>query len=761
MQEKSKLPVLSLLFLVLLFRSSSSWAQSQQASASSAGCANQRCGELAIRYPFGLTGCPAFSPFFELVCDASSSKLYITLNVTDVLVEVTEINSDSLIVDANKFKATFQSVDCIYGGRSSFILEPYPSPFIISHDNQVGAFGCSLGLLITMNSLPGESAYLAPTPSPTYGTVVGEDGAIPSYPYSSAPFSDLHVDGCECSCLGAELHNPNCGYRTCCTSQLFTQTSAIRVMVLFVEPNTPIGPLDGDCDFNHSYSISFHPNYTDFQNEMYRIKLNWAVPTTETDEKGIMESSDYACSSNAVITIVHDVPGYLCSCPTGWTGDGYSKGSGCRDVSECIVENECVPRSTCHNVEGNYTCSCSHWFYSGDGRISGSGCHLSIPLKHGLISGSVSVSILAMIIGCIYFAFLTKLRTKRQYFVQNGGLQVQVFLKGRMGGEATRLFTAEELQIATNNYAESMKLGAGGSSTVFKGVLNDGKLVAIKRAKRMASKDGDDMELFLNELAILTQINHRHIIRLLGCCLETKVPLLVYEYVSNGNMAENLAAKRGSGFVMGWEQRLKVACQVGEALAYLHAAASPPILHRDVKSANVLLDDNVDAKIADFGLSRLIPEDGKQDATGIQGTVGYLDPEYFFTLQLTDKSDVYSFGVMLAELITGLKAVDSQNRDTRFANLALFFIETFENGSLDDLIDSRVNFTSVDAQAHIYPSIMAVAALSHQCLALEGSVRPSMKQAPHMESFLILRLHRGDHSAIEKNLQVKLSFRST
>lgn len=195
-----------------------------------------------------------------------------------------------------------------------------------------------------------------------------------------------------------------------------------------------------------------------------------------------------------------------------------------------------------------------------------------------------------------FFIFLQvhwRARTKKKYFLQNGGVHLEDLFVGARGRESKRLFKDEELKAATNNYSDSMKLGAGGFGTVFKGVLEDGRVVAIKKANR--GENARDSEQFLNEMAILMDINHRNIVKLLGCCLETAVPLLVYEYVSNGNVRESL--EQGSTCVMGWEQRLKVARQTAEALAYLHGAASPPILHRDVKSANVLLDKNLDAKV--------------------------------------------------------------------------------------------------------------------------------------------------------------------
>ena len=277
---------------------------------------------------------------------------------------------------------------------------------------------------------------------------------------------------------------------------------------------------------------------------------------------------------------------------------------------------------------------------------------------------------------------------KRKNFIQNGGVQLQDFMSSKGYDDALpKMFTSSELKVATNNYADNMKIGSGGFGVVYKGKLETGKLVAIK--KEIISRDGDNKDFF-NEVIILTQIRHKHIVKLLGCCLETKTPLLVFEYASNGTLADHLREVVNKSYVMGWEERLNVAIQIAEALSYLHRAASPPILHRDVKSTNILLDDNWDAKVGDFGVSRLVPHGDQHVSTVVQGTLGYLDPEYFQTLQLTDKSDVYSMGVILVELITSLKPVDVHRCDPQFSNLALLFIHHMKEGRLDEIIDPHL-----------------------------------------------------------------------
>ena len=326
----------------------------------------------------------------------------------------------------------------------------------------------------------------------------------------------------------------------------------------------------------------------------------------------------------------------------------------------------------------------------------------------------------------------------------------------------TRIFTGSELKAATNNYAEDMKIGTGGFGAVYKGILETGKLVAIKKA--LVPGDGDNKE-FLNEVIILTQIHHKHIVKLLGCCLETKTPLLVYEYASNGTLGDHLQETSKNGYVMGWDRRLAVATQTAEALSYLHRAASPPILHRDVKAANILLDDNWDAKVGDFGVSRLLPDGDEHISTAVQGTLGYLDPEYFQTLQLTDKSDVYSLGVMLVELITSLKPVDTHHRDPKFSNLALVFIHHIKEGKLEEIIDPRLeivdnNVSISQEQAwRIRSSILGVASLAHRCLALIGNDRPSMMEVEHELHEISRKLHAtGTAGVSEESLPFVQSY---
>ena len=200
-----------------------------------------------------------------------------------------------------------------------------------------------------------------------------------------------------------------------------------------------------------------------------------------------------------------------------------------------------------------------------------------------------------------------------------------------------------------------------------------------------------------------------------------------------------------------------MATQTVEALSYLHQATSPPILHRDIKSTNILLDDHWEAKVGDFGVSRLAPNGEKHISTVVQGTLGYLDPQYFQTLQLTDKSDVYSMGVILVELITSLKPVDPHHSDPQFSNLALLFIHHMKERSLEEIIDPRLEIFNDSAlispqqASRVKSSILAVASVPHNCLALMGHDRPSMMEIERLLHDISRTLHAmGTEDVVEK-----------
>jgi serine/threonine protein kinase len=253
------------------------------------------------------------------------------------------------------------------------------------------------------------------------------------------------------------------------------------------------------------------------------------------------------------------------------------------------------------------------------------------------------------------------------------------------------------------------------------GKLRDGRVVAVKRLYQNSYKR---TEQFLNEVDILSRLHHCNLVSLYGCTAHTsRELLLVYEYISNGTVADHLHGPRSSENALTWPIRLAIAIETADALAYLHAV-EPQIVHRDVKTNNILLDDGFHVKVGDFGLSRLFPLDVTHVSTVPQGTPGYVDPVYHQCYQLTDKSDVYSFGVVLVELISSKPAVD-MNRSRDEINLANLALNKIQRSELDQLVDPNLGFQS---NWEMRRMVSLVAELAFRCLQCDRDMRPSIKE---------------------------------
>lgn len=295
------------------------------------------------------------------------------------------------------------------------------------------------------------------------------------------------------------------------------------------------------------------------------------------------------------------------------------------------------------------------------------------------------------------------------------------------------VFSYEELEEATNNFDPSKEIGKGGFGKVYYGKLHDGRVVAVKRLHENNMKR---VEQFMNEVEILTKIRHQNLVALYGCTSQRSQELiLVYEYVSNGTVADHLHGNRSKSGLLTWPVRLSIAIESAEALAYLHVS---DVIHRDVKTNNILLDENFQVKVADFGLSRLFPTDVTHVSTAPQGTPGYVDPEYFQCYQLTQKSDVYSFGVVLMELISSLPAVD-MNRHRQDINLVNMAVNKTQNHALHELVDPLLGF---EKDYTVKKMTTSVAELAFRCLEKERDMRPSMDE--------VLKILRGIQNGNEE-----------
>nr|ALQ43975.1 cell wall-associated protein kinase 2 [Craterostigma plantagineum] len=475
------------------------------------------------------------------------------------------------------------------------------------------------------------------------------------------------------------------------------------------------------------------------------LVLDWELTYIDTNEYA--RCSDYISNNRELRPNTLCVSPYYwgnlyhyttkkCSCCYGFRGNPYLDG-GCVDINECEEDpSRCAaPGVTCVNEIGSSTC---HYQYS------------SHRVRNILLVTFGSLFVAGIFIPCLSKVILKRLkaRRRRKFFVRNGGLLLEQKLSSIDNDyKKSKLFTSEELKQATNHYSENRVLGRGGQGTVYKGMPTDGSIVAVKKSKTVQETD---VESFVNEVVILSQIIHRSIVRLLGCCLETETPILVYEFVPNGTLFEHIH-DRSEDFPLTWQMRLRIVVEIASALSYLHSYASAPIFHRDIKSTNILLDEKYRVKVSDFGTSRSLAIDQTHFTTRVCGTYGYLDPEYFQSNQFTEKSDVYSFGVVMVELLTSEIVVSLLRAGTR-RSLATHFLHSMEEGKLFEIVDPRI---MEGGEREREEEITMVAELARRCLQLKGSLRPTMRQiANELESVIHIKRAEQSHDRDEVELSV-------
>ncbi|XP_064999975.1 LEAF RUST 10 DISEASE-RESISTANCE LOCUS RECEPTOR-LIKE PROTEIN KINASE-like 1.2 isoform X3 [Musa acuminata AAA Group] len=398
----------------------------------------------------------------------------------------------------------------------------------------------------------------------------------------------------------------------------------------------------------------------------------------------------------------------------GWLLDWASP-----DCTECTAGGG---RCGFNDTMGRFMCICPDGVRSGSCTHVG---HLKAKIKGIIIGVSAATGVFLLLCTCYRFY---KHKKKRQFPPSSKSLSQSASLKpSLMDPEMdsallqTHVFSYAELEEATNKFDASNTLGDGGFCTVYKGKIQDGRTVAVKR---LYENNYRRVEQFMNEIQILSRLRHQRLVILYGCTShQSRELLLVYEFVSNGTLAHHLHGSPASQCILTWPMRLRIAIETADALAYLHAV-NPPVIHRDVKTNNILLDSNFHVKVADFGLSRLIPKDVTHISTAPQGTPGYLDPEYHQCFQLTDKSDVYSFGVVLFELITSKPAVD-MTRNRSEINLANMAITRIQKGELEQLVDAALGYQSDEVTRKM---ITMVAEVAFRCLQSDGDMRPPIKE---------------------------------
>jgi len=281
-----------------------------------------------------------------------------------------------------------------------------------------------------------------------------------------------------------------------------------------------------------------------------------------------------------------------------------------------------------------------------------------------------------------------------------------------------RMFTYEELEGATSGFKEESIVGKGSFSCVYKGVLKNGTVVAVKKAIVCTDKQKNSKE-FHTELDLLSRLNHAHLLNLLGYCEEGGERLLVYEFMAHGSLYQHLHGKNPALIEqLDWVRRVTIAVQAARGIEYLHGYACPPVIHRDIKSSNILIDEEHNARVSDFGLSLLGPADSSSPLAELPaGTLGYLDPEYYRLHYLTTKSDVYSFGVLLLEILSSRKAIDMQYEE---GNIVEWAVPLIKAGDISAILDPALKPPS-DPEA-----LKRIANVACKCVRMRGKERPSM-----------------------------------
>lgn len=326
-----------------------------------------------------------------------------------------------------------------------------------------------------------------------------------------------------------------------------------------------------------------------------------------------------------------------------------------------------------------------------------------------IILGAVGGSLFILTaVSVVLFLYSRRNKTKFAYTGRE-----EIDMRNWLGA---KLFTYREIKVATNNFKDV--IGRGSFGSVYLGKLPNGKTVAVKVR---LDKSQLGAESFVNEVSVLSQIHHQNLVMLEGFCHESKQQILVYEYIPCGSLADNLYGKSRKRITLSWIRRLKIAVDAAKGLDYLHNGSDPRIIHRDVKSSNILLDTDMNAKVCDFGLSKQFSQsDVSHVSTGVKGTVGYIDPEYYSTLQLTEKSDVYSFGVVLLELICGRESLSRSGTPDSF-NLVLWAKPYLQAGAFEIVDESLKGTFEVE-------SMRKAVFVAARCVERDACQRPTIAE---------------------------------
>ncbi|KAJ4813039.1 Wall-associated kinase family protein [Rhynchospora pubera] len=635
------------------------------------GCPS-KCGKVTIPYPFGMgNGC--YREGFQITCDESMTHPRAILfrnekHNNDVeLINVNITTGEARVLNKNISYVCFNGTSRNISGGLMFLGY---SPFVFSNQqNKFVAIGCRTLAYIVSRAKPNRMYF---------------SGCVST---CSSPNSTTG-DGGPCNGLG------------CCQAAIPAELKFYSVFW----SNT----FNDAWRFNPcSYAMLVEDGWYKFQVQdltgldFYErnkngvpVVLNWAIRDSPCQD-GLMKSHDTACRSrHSFCHNTRNGNGYLCQCRQGYEGNPYLTG-GCIDIDECksLDKYPCSSNAICMNSDGNFTCSCPKGTY-GNPYVNDGIC-IKIPEKFshhsrvilGSTLGGATILILGILV-VMYIQCKKRMEEKEEY---------QKYYQ--MMNDHLRVFRRKQLENATNNFNETNVLGEGGQGKVYKGLLENNQVIAIKKARAVEETQREE---FVNEIILLSQINHKNIVRLLGCCLDVKIPMLVYEFVPNGTIYHLLHRNKTSPISLG--TRLNIALESAVALDYIHSSISRTIIHGDIKSANILLDADYTVKVSDFGASSVVPADEI---------------------------------IELVHFSRGMEAVYLDEKGERQA-LATSFLSKARTNEHRKMLDVDL----ISNNGKVIEILDKICAIVGQCLSPKGDDRPTMSQIVQ-ELQKIARLHNS------------------
>ncbi|KAJ8461168.1 hypothetical protein OPV22_034094 [Ensete ventricosum] len=640
------------------------------------GCPN-KCGEVDIPYPFGI-GTDCFMQGFDITCAADPPRAFLSTGNMEVL----RIS----LVDHELTVRLHMATQCSDGriNANSSVNDPY---LFSATSNKFTVVGCS-----------------------TLGYVGGKKND-----------NDSYTTGCISMCHeeSSVSEGPSCDGLGCCQTSIPKGLNSFTTYIDFDNVNAPsFSPCSyaflADQDWFQFDKSKLTEDFGKINNNRTPAVLDWAIRSPASCPEAEALPGTYACrGGNTTCLNSTNGDGYRCMCSEGYTGNPYIEG-GCQDIDECQLPLLYPCFGVCTNKPGGYDCTCPPGTLGNATEYNCTDIPSKFPaparLAFGFSALFVAVGLLLFLATCKNVIVTQKSKHKNEreiFFGKNGGFKLYEEILSKKVG-TVQVFTEEELQRATDNFDDKRVIGCGRYGMVYRGILDDLRVVAIKKSKKVDERRKDE---FVNEIIDLSQINHTHIVRFMGCCLELDVPMLVYEYVSNGSLFEVLHPEHHASRLP-FQARLTIAQQTAEALAYLHSATTRSITHGDVKSHNILLDTDLSAKVSGFGASHLVPVDENEFIAFVQET----------------------FGVVLLELITGKKAIYTDAAGEK-KSLATSFLVTMKEQRPWDILDVKM------VEQGGEQLLGEVVAIAMECLSVKGEERPSMKEvAERLHSLRRFRL---------------------